>query len=67
MPTGCSMPTNTYRARCRFCGKMVAARAGRADKSATTGHWMVSHHKCYDKREPSAPAPPAYRPPYADD
>lgn len=62
------MPINTYRAKCRFCGKKVGARKGRADKSATTGNWLVSHHPCYDKHAPKAVEPaPASRLPYADD
>jgi hypothetical protein len=65
------MPINTYRAKCRFCAKPVGVRKGRADKSPTTGYWLISHHQCHEKHAPVKRPPPApaavYRPPYADD
>ena len=64
---------NTYPGTCRFCGKRVPKRKGRADKTAFG--WKVSHLKCWDANppphvkadEPEAQAVPPRRWPYADD
>lgn len=68
------MPINQNRGACRYCGRRVGRKKGWAERSKSTGLWLVWHRRCdpgYDAATEGRagkfgrkPEPLPVRPPY---